>query len=278
MRLVAPEGNCLVLRAAVMLLLALVAACHKPAPADQVAVKGDGFEITLAELEQELKNAPPQPQDQIKAARRQVLDALIDQKLLAQAAIKGGLDKDTQTVQAIEAAKRAILAQAYIDRIIDPASPDATNDSRFRAYYDQHPDRYAARAKLQIQEIELPLERTDSAMIADLDRLGFDRLVARLAAEGKAPPVVSTSLLSDRVEGNKPPVGANVIYRTGDDIHLGKVIASDPAPIAFEDARADVARRMTEEQNRGLIGAAVARMRKEQHVQVVNKDLKRALQ
>ncbi|MEO6092506.1 MAG: EpsD family peptidyl-prolyl cis-trans isomerase [Novosphingobium sp.] len=256
------------------MLLIPLASCDNTPP-EQVAVKGDGFEITLAELEQMLGQAPPQPADRVAAARREILNGLIDEKLLAEAAAKDGLDKSTATVQAIEAAKRSILAQAYVAKLAGQPSPP--EESRLRGYYDSHPQLFARRERFHIAEVSLPADQADASTVTELDRLGFDQFVARLEADGKAPTVVNTTLMNDEVPAGKMAVGSNVFYSTPGYVHLGKITAVDPAPIDYQNAKPGLAQRVLNEQTQSVVAAIVARLRKDRHVEVVNKDLKRGM-
>lgn len=262
-------------RAAAAALLVILGGCDSSTPPDQVAVQGDGFEITLAELEQVLRQAPPQPKERVAPARREILNGLIDEKLLAEAAVESGLDKNTDTVQAVEAARRAILAQAYVAKVIN--SPQAPDDATLMSYYNSHPDLYGGRMRLRVSEVTMPLNQASESSVSDLDKLGFNKFVAKLASEGKPADVTNASIMSDQIGGKTPPVGATVVYRTQDQLHLGTVTAADPVPVSFDEAKASIAQRINAEQTGQRVAEVVAKMRKDRKVKVVNKDLQRGM-
>lgn len=264
-----------ILRGAAVAAVALaLASCGKSAPSSQVVVTGKDFEITAAELDQLLRQATPQPADKVAQARREILNALIDEKLLADAAVKAGLDKNTGTVQSIEAARRGILAQAYVQTIVGGrAAPD---DPAIQAFYNKNRPLYAERQRYHLQEVTMPVAQAGDATAATLDKIGFDALVDQLRQQGKAPVVIDTMILSDQFGGQRMPVGSNVFYTAGDELHLGKITGVDPVPLSLDQARADIVQRLNEQQAHDVITATAARLRKERDVQVVNKDLKPA--
>src|SRR6267378_3403304 len=61
-------------------------------------------------------------------------ERIIDQELLVHRAIKAKLDRDSQVMQAIEAAKRQILARAYIDRAVTAASSETGSQEEMRKF------------------------------------------------------------------------------------------------------------------------------------------------
>src|SRR5689334_19312982 len=80
------------------LALLLLAACQKP-EAQPVLARVNGEEILAGE-----------------AAGGQSLERVIDRELLAQKALEAGLERDPLVAQALDAAPRHILAQAWLER------------------------------------------------------------------------------------------------------------------------------------------------------------------
>ena len=76
---------------------------------------------------------------------------ITDQELLAQEALEARLDRDAQVSNAIESAKRQILAQAYIERtVISASQPSPEQISRF---YEDNPALFKSR---RIYRVRLP--------------------------------------------------------------------------------------------------------------------------
>lgn len=78
-------------------------------------------------------------------------DQITDQELLAQEALQARLDRDAQVSNAIESARRQILAQAYIERtVISAAQPSPEQISRF---YEDNPALFGQRRIYRVREL-----------------------------------------------------------------------------------------------------------------------------
>ena len=76
---------------------------------------------------------------------------ITDQELLAQEALEARLDRDAQVSNAIESAKRQILAQAYIERtVISASQPSPEQISRF---YEDNPALFKNRRIYRVREL-----------------------------------------------------------------------------------------------------------------------------
>jgi EpsD family peptidyl-prolyl cis-trans isomerase len=123
----------------------LLAACSKPHSADsaatQVAAKVNNAEITVYRLNAVVAQVPNVSSSQLVSGK--VLERLIDQELLVQKAQEAKLDRNPQVVQAMEQAKRAVLASVYLQQIA--ADIPKPSDQEIKDYYVQHPEYFSAR-------------------------------------------------------------------------------------------------------------------------------------
>jgi EpsD family peptidyl-prolyl cis-trans isomerase len=132
----------------------LVTGCgdSKDKPASQTAAKVNGDEVTVHQINAELQRATggnvPQGAN-IDAANKRILDGLIDQTLLVQQAKETKLDRDPQVLQLLEASRRQILAQAFIDR--QAAASPPTQDE-IKAFYEKNPDLFERRRVYAFRE------------------------------------------------------------------------------------------------------------------------------
>ena len=66
------------------------------------------------------------------------LERAIDQEVIVQSAVAGGLDREPQVAGRLEAARRQVLTQAWIDRVASRADEPSPEDVRaFRASHPQ---------------------------------------------------------------------------------------------------------------------------------------------
>lgn len=121
--------------------------------ATQVAAKVNGDEITVHQLNHELAKLGNLSPEQAKKVANQVLKSMVDQQLLLQKAVEDKVDRDPQVVQTLEAARRQILAQAYVQKLT--ASQAKPNDSEIADYYVKHPELFAERRIYRLQEINV---------------------------------------------------------------------------------------------------------------------------
>lgn len=135
-------------RLAMIAFTSLLAACSKPhsedSAATQVAAKVNNAEITIYRLNAAVAQIPNVSSAQSATlASGKVLERLIDQELLVQKAHEAKLDRNPQVVQALEEAKRSVLATAYLQQIA--ADVPKPSDQEINDYYVQHPEYFSAR-------------------------------------------------------------------------------------------------------------------------------------
>ncbi|WP_424192773.1 EpsD family peptidyl-prolyl cis-trans isomerase [Ampullimonas aquatilis] len=144
--------NKLKLASIIFLALATLSACgdKKEHGATQVAAKVNDKEITIHQINGVLSRTPNLPQDRAQAAGKQILQSLIDQELLIQQAQEQKLDRDANVMQAIESAKREILARAYVERLGTSASKPSADE--IKKFYKEHPELFSERKVFQLTE------------------------------------------------------------------------------------------------------------------------------
>src|ERR1700712_4108379 len=106
-----------VLTAAVVATAVLLAACtgHKK-EATQSAARVDGTEITVHQINYRLQRERGLRPEQMREASRKVLAQLIDEQLIVERAEKVKMDKEPGAGQALDAARREVLARAYVEQ------------------------------------------------------------------------------------------------------------------------------------------------------------------
>ena len=121
--------------------------------ATQVVAKVNDDEITVHQLNLELSALQGVSPEQAKQAAGQVVKSMVDQQLLVQQALEDKLDRDPQFQQRMEATRRKLLAQAYVEKLT--ANAAAPTDAEIDAYHAKHPEVFAERRIYRLQEISV---------------------------------------------------------------------------------------------------------------------------
>ena len=145
---------------------ALLTACggKKEKNASQVAAQVNGSEITVHQinfaLQQQRAAMTPEQTD---LASRRLLERLIDQELAVQKAIDGKLDNDPRVLQTLEAARRDVLAHAYLEKQAESVSTPTAQE--VEAYYAAKPALFKDRGVYTFQEFSMPVPPQGAAQV-----------------------------------------------------------------------------------------------------------------
>ena len=144
-------------RIGILCLLALCGCGEKKieSPRPKIIARVNGEEITEFHFKQALRNietssATGSFQNQV------VLKTLIDQKLLAQEAVKHKLDKMPKVLAALDVATQQILAQAWLDWTLKGEAVSKPDRGEMEQYYQDHPELFANRKIYHYQYVALP--------------------------------------------------------------------------------------------------------------------------
>ncbi len=123
------------------------------AAATQVAARVGSDEITVYQINEVLartRSAGTNP-EAVQGLSREVLEKLIDQQLAVSAATANKLQRTPEVVSRLEAARREILAQAYVQQIAAAVpKPSADEVKKFQA---EHPELFGQRRVYNVQEV-----------------------------------------------------------------------------------------------------------------------------
>jgi EpsD family peptidyl-prolyl cis-trans isomerase len=249
------------LGAVVLSALALVACGNrnKDAAASQTAAKVNKEEITVHQINYVLAQQRAIPPAQAASAGKVVLERLIDQELEVQKGTDQKVDRDPRVVQAIEAARREIIARAYLDKIAQGA-PKPT-PAEVKAYYDAHPALFAHRRVYTFQEIAVvvPPEQADAVrarleqakdlpeFTSWLNSAGYRYTVNEATRGAEQLPLANLDRIAAMKDGESlvqpTPSGLNVVY----------LATSRVEPVDAQHASAAIEQFLLNERKRKLI-------------------------
>lgn len=148
-----PGRVALIVMATVAMLLAGCGDKKKDKAATQVAAKVNKEEISVHQINFVLQQQRGLRPEQADAAGRQVLERLIDQELALQKAQELKLDREPRVVQQLEAARREIVARAYVEKAGEAAAKPTPEE--VKKYYEAKPALFKERRIYSIQEIAI---------------------------------------------------------------------------------------------------------------------------
>ena len=131
----------------------LMTACNKADKKNttQSVAKVNGVEITMHQVNLMIKNAQNVTAENEVAVRQQLLDELINQQIIVEKATKESLDRSPEVIMAIEAAKKEILATAYLQKLV--ANSADVSSTEIKKYYTEHPGLFSKRRVYDLQDL-----------------------------------------------------------------------------------------------------------------------------
>lgn len=265
-----------------LLVVALMAGCgdKKDGTAEeskptQVAAKVNGTELTVSQVNYALQRIPNLDKDQSKAASLQVIRNLVDQEVLAQKAQSEKLDRDPVVVQALDAARRQIMAEIYMTRKLGtPADP---TDAEVSDYFNKHPELFTKRKIYRLQElaIKAPKEKQEAIrkQLADSKTLGDfaawlkDEKYPVQASQGVKPAEQLPQAILPRLA--EMPDGQAMVVNTPEGLLVILLADSQVQPVTLEQAKPAIARLLQNEERQKAAKAELDKVKAEAKIEYV---------
>jgi EpsD family peptidyl-prolyl cis-trans isomerase len=219
--------------------------CERTATGQVVAVV-NGEEITLSDLNSEIKASAASASGAPEAIREAALQRLIDRKVLVQEARKRGIEKQPDYLQGERRARDDVLinlfAQQVTQNIPIPTPADANS------YIAAHPERFAQRTVYKLDQIQFasPADRNKlKALEAAHDMAAVETALNKMNIKFMREPSAMDSFstppeLIKRVLAL--PVGEPFVIAGGPVIYVSVVTEKQAIPLVGEEARAAAAR------------------------------------
>ena len=235
----------------------VLAACSQQHPADpgaQPIVKVNDRDIAMSQLNQLLHESGSDTPT--AAATAHAVDSLIDEELLVQEAMKSHLQRDPTVAQAIERARRQILAHAYAEQVLFPKIPVTVAEQQ--RYYHDNPQLFSQRKTFQITAFTV-----DRADLDDMTRRELNRCHAvnevRTVLEKRRIRFETESLRrsAEQLPLEQLPAFAKaqpgdllLVHREDGRESLMAISAVEKTPITFERAKPIIEQYLVNTRNR----------------------------
>lgn|GEM_PF-352956 len=160
------------------LVLAALSGCgeSRGGRGSQVVATVNDQEITVMQLNQALRAAGPV--NITPELRRRAIDSLTSEELLVQAALKADIDRDPAFVQALEQARRGLLAQFFAERVVYPRT--AISAAEVERFYRSMPLLFANRREFRLTTFRTDESDITPAVSAELDKATSVEYVRRV--------------------------------------------------------------------------------------------------
>lgn len=263
------KSQCASLVAAVAASVVL-AACEQPTapPQAAIAARVGGEAVSAFELERAVARLGTMSPAESSQARGKVLEALIDQHLVSNAARQAKLDQVPEVALAMQQAQRQVLVEAYMERLFRDLPPPS--DGEIRDYYDRHPELFAQRKVYRVKELELQLAPERVAEVeAQLkksrnlseftDWLGAQGIDVKSGEAVRPAEKILATMLAQLVHMKDGEVVA--VPTDGNRISVLQLLGSQAQPVSLEQAREAIKRLIQAGKRNILLEAEVRRLR-----------------
>jgi EpsD family peptidyl-prolyl cis-trans isomerase len=190
---------------------------------------------------------------------RAALDGLIDEQLLVDAALRDKLDRDPVVVQAVEAARRQLLARAFLERSVFPKQDISAAEQT--TYYKNHPELFAQRRIYQLMTYTFPREQLDAALIDAVGKArSADSVAAVLAAHKISAEAQTLMRAAEQLPLDQVPkfsgasVGDVIVLNQPERATLMLVTNITDSPLSFVSAQPIIQQYLANARNAQALG------------------------
>jgi len=227
----------------------LLSACHKE-PKGQILAIVNGEEISMQELNAELQGARiPDNADRSKI-RKEVLQRLIDRKLIVQKAREQGLDKTPEFVAQQRRLEENLLVSLLGQKIA--ATVPMPDDRDITQYIADNPSQFSGRQRLLLDQIQFAAPKDPKQLLMLRDAHSLDDVAVGVQKLGLAMSrgkgVIDTGRLDPQMVKiiDKLPPGEPFVLPSNGQYVASVIVGRDSTPTPGNVARlaaAEVVRR-----------------------------------
>lgn len=252
-----------------------LSACgNKDKKAGQTLARVNGEDITVLQINDELRHANVQA-DQLENARKQLLESLIDRQLLIAEATRNKIDRTPDVMQSIERAKAQIIVQAYLQsiasKVVKPSKVEI-ND-----YYQKHPEFFSKRKEFDLKQIVIPNANfSDELKSAINSAKSLEDTAAWMDAHGvqyaRGQVIRSTADLPANAVTKllELPKGKMFLVSDGDNKVLSVVAATRERPVTAANAELQIERYLTNQKYKEAADQEIAHLRSVAKIEYLN--------
>ena len=248
----------------------LVTGCHKE-PKGQILAIVNGEEISMQELNAELQGANIPDTVDRKLLRKQVLQRLIDRKLIVQKAREQGLDKTPEYVAQQRRMEENLLVTLLGQKIASQVPmPD---DRDVAQYIADNPTQFGGRQRLLLDQIQFAAPKDVKQLLTLRDAHSLEALAAGIQKLGlpmtRGKGVIDTGRLDPQLIKliNQLPPGEPFVLPSNGQYVASVIVGRDPTPTPTPVAKTAAAELVRRKELVAESKAQVARARSTAEIQ-----------
>ncbi len=209
-------------------------------PAGQVIAVVNGEEITQVELNAEITALSVPPTGDKEEIRRQILQQLVDRRLMAQVAKEEGFDRDPEFINLERKMREELLVRMYGQKVAETVGiPDPAAVKRFLA---ENPGKFSQRVTYDVDQVVFDFpsdQKVLKALEADKSLAEVERTLARFKVrysrgtnklDSASVPVAALKQIQSL------PSGEPFVIPTQGRITVSVITGSRPVPTTEQDA------------------------------------------
>jgi len=240
-----------------------------------VAVKVNGEAISVTELEDKMRQLGHLRGAQKITVSESVIKSQIDMELLRQAAVKESLDADKSIRARLAESNRLILATAYLEKKM--AAIAKPGEAEVKAYFNQHPERYAERKQYDLQELRIQTRPDNAAQIRE--KLGSGKSSKEFVRwmKGKKIPYIAQQIVTSADQMPEEILQKLKNIKSGEAIAIdGKdqlnvifVTAVKSQPVTLEQASQQIVKALDDRRKRDGMNDMLKQLREKAKIEYV---------
>jgi EpsD family peptidyl-prolyl cis-trans isomerase len=255
--------------AALLVGAAALAGCgdKKDRTATQAAARVNKEEITVHQISFLLQQQRGLKPEQAEAAGRQILERLINQELAVQKGQELKLDREPRVVQQLEAARRTIIEQAYLEKVGEGAAKPTPEE--VAKFYAERPALFSERRIYTLQELAVEAKPEQVAPVRE--QLGKAKNINEFVEYLKANDFRFAANQSVRAAEQLPLANLDAFARLKDGqalvtpappgLQIVVLAQSRSQPVTAEQAKPFIEQFLTNERKRKLMEEDIKAMR-----------------
>jgi EpsD family peptidyl-prolyl cis-trans isomerase len=244
--------------------------CGKPdirQTTSRIAARVNGEEVSVHQIDSVFARNNSMTPEQAGRAAALARERIIDQELLVQEALQARLNRDARVAQAIERARRQILAQAYIERAV--ISAPLASPEEISNFYKDNPALFKQRRIYRVLELVVLVapERSGAFQEAVAGKKNFAELVLWLDSQKLPFDTATSSRAAEQIPMNVlrrlsgMHDGQIAVFPTPRGVSVVRLEQSAAVPLSEKQATLVIARYLHNRKRLELAQAEVTKLR-----------------